>query len=119
MARPSYSPVVPIASVEGWDAIIDTNFTDLSTILFSQPIPLKEYALVASLPTASNYTNCLAMVNDPVAGYTLYFSDGVSWIPFGYQGVSVADSVAATVGDVVTDFNSLLASLRAAGIIAT
>lgn len=34
------------------------------------------------------------------------------------QAATQADSVAATVGAVVTDFNALLAKLRAAGIIA-
>ncbi len=35
------------------------------------------------------------------------------------EGSAVADSVAASLPDLVTDFNSLLASLRASGIIAT
>ncbi|WP_152682350.1 head fiber protein [Sphingopyxis sp. C-1] len=34
------------------------------------------------------------------------------------QAATQADSVAATVGAVVTDFNALLAKLRTAGIIA-
>ena len=38
----------------------------------------------------------------------------------GYVQVAVqADSVAATVGDLVTDFNALLAKLKAAGVMAS
>ena len=53
-----------------------------------------------------------------VIGGTLEIKAGadVTGLP---QGVAVPDSVATTVAGLVTDHNALLASLRAAGIIAT
>lgn len=42
-----------------------------------------------------------------------------TWTQFGGQGAAVSDSVAADVATLKTDFNGLLASLRASGIIAT
>lgn len=53
-----------------------------------------------------------------VIGGTLEIKSGaeVTGLP---QGVAVPDSVATTVAGLVADHNALLASLRAAGIIAT
>ena len=47
----------------------------------------------------------------------LFKADGTPY-PIPTKQAAQADSVAATVGAVVTDFNSLLAKLRLAGILA-
>lgn len=104
MARPSRKLMV--SNVSAWDADADFNFT----LLFNGPLPLFQVASTASLPAASSYDKCLAMV-----GSVLYISNGTTWGKYQVAATQAA-SVAADVPGLVTDFNALLAKLKAAGI---
>lgn len=110
MARPVLR--VLTAGIAAWDADIDTNFK----IITEGPFPMVQYALVGDLPSAATYDNCLALVGttDPL----MYISNGTTWEVYR-QGAAVADSTAATVADMATDFNELLTSLKDTGIMAT
>lgn len=84
MARPSY---VDIASGnQGWDGRMDDNFD----IAGSAPIPIYENAgltesnVTGTFPPAQ-YDRCFVWVNHSVIGYTLYWSDGAAWIPYGVE----------------------------------
>lgn len=70
--------------VNDWDALINDNLE----LALDGPLPIHEDAaltestLQATFPAAS-YDRCLVWVNHSVVGYTLYWSDGTGWIPFG------------------------------------
>jgi hypothetical protein len=72
-----------------------------------------QVALVGSLPAASSYDDCFALVAE-----TLYISNGATWEIYSGVSANVADSVAVTVAQMATDFNTLLAALQTAGIMA-
>lgn len=107
MARPTRLSLV--SGISAWDAIIDANFA----LVFDAPFALYQVSVVGSLPAASSYDQCLALV-----GSELYISDGASWSKYLGTAAAVADSTATTVSEMVTDFNELLTSLRDAGIMA-
>lgn len=108
MARPTR--ITLSSGLSAWDADADFNFN----LLTGAPLPIYQVAVVGSLPAATSYEDCLALVDDE-----LYISDGSTWSPYFGQAVFVADSTAVTVADMVTDFNELLAALQGAGIMAT
>ena len=56
--------------------------------------------------------------NQDAVQLALFKSDGTPFVPFTTKAAHQADSVAATVGALVTDFNALLAKLQAAGLMA-
>jgi hypothetical protein len=82
MSRPLRIPIDD--GVNDWDALVNDNLIEL----FDQPIPihasasLTESNLQSTFPAAS-FDRCLVWVNHSVVGYTLYWSDGTSWIPLG------------------------------------
>lgn len=83
MAKPAITPID--SAVEAWDQAIN----DALDVLSDGPIPIKEYADAASLPTASSYDECLAFTSDTK---TLWKSNGTVWIPLG--GPVIASSEA-------------------------
>lgn len=72
MARPVIDPNSLVSSMEGWDAIL----RDFIARLVTTPYPVPQYANLAALPTASDYTRCLACTIDT---NKLYFSNGTVW----------------------------------------
>lgn len=82
MSRPLNIPIDD--GVNDWDALLNDNLE----ILFDGPLPIHEDAAltesnVESTFPAAQYDRCLVWINHSVVGYTLYFSDGTAWIPFG------------------------------------
>lgn len=118
MTKPTFVPVSILAAVEGWDGPVTDNFDAIKDIFIDNPMPVKEYALAAALPTASNFDRCIVIKEDATAGWLIRFSDGSTWRIVPTQAAAQADSVAASLGALVTDFNSLLAKLRASGALA-
>lgn len=112
MAKVTYPSISH--AIEGWDAELE----DWRIILSNGPLPIFEVAAFGSLPTASNNDRSIAFFNDGVAGWIMAYSDGIAWQKVGHQTATQANSVAATVGALVTDFNALLAKLKAAGLMA-
>jgi len=109
MARPER--IVITDGQQAWDGEVDLNFEQLT----DAPMPMYFAADLSSLNTdfsPANYDQCLALI-----GTVLYISDGATWEVYR-EGVFVADSTAATVSELATDFNTLLASLQGAGIMA-
>jgi hypothetical protein len=92
---------------QAWDAEMDANFA----MLTREPLPVAEYSTVGDLPPASSFEQCIA-----IAGGKMYISNGSEWIPYK-EATNIPDSTATDVEQMATDFNSLLAALRAAGII--
>lgn len=84
MAFPQLAPVS--SGIQGWDGVVDDNFV----ILAEGPFPLHRDAaltqanLAATYPAAS-YDKCFVWINHTVIGYTLYWSDGTNWQPFGFE----------------------------------
>ena len=107
MARPSR--FILASGIASWDADGDANFS----LLFDKPFPMYQVASVGSLPSASSYDQCLALVND-----ILYISNGSTWQPY-QVAANVADSTATTASEMATDFNELLTALKNAGIMAS
>lgn len=100
MARPTRIPIDD--GVNDWDALINDNLE----ALFDGPLPvhasasLTESNLESTFPAAS-FDRCLVWVNHSVVGYTLYWSDGTSWIPFGAR--QPATNLTATTTQVRAD----------------
>lgn len=118
MSKPTFSPIGILAAIEGWDGPVSDNFDALKTLLIDGPFPLKEYAIADTLPTASNYDRCIAARENATAGWLIALSNGTTFRLIPVQAAAQTDSVAATVADLRTDFNALLAKLRTAGTIA-
>jgi outer membrane murein-binding lipoprotein Lpp len=111
MARPERNV---IASGEAaWDGEVDSNFA----MLTDAPFPLFLVANTSLLPAAGGYDACLALVGT-TANAKLYISNGTSWVAY-QQAAHQANTTAADVAAMATDFNALLAKLQAAGIMAS
>lgn len=84
MAFPQLTPVS--SGVQGWDATISDNFAIVTTGPFPlhRSAALTEANLAATHPAAS-FDKCFVWVNHTVFGYTLYWSDGTNWQPFGFE----------------------------------
>jgi hypothetical protein len=118
MARPLIN--VSISSgIQGWDAAVNDNFE----IFTEGPWPVYEKAvgnesnLTATFPPGS-FDRCVLFVNHSTLGWTPYFSNGSTWEIIPAQAASQADSVAVVLATLVSDFNALLAKLRASGAMA-
>lgn len=105
------------SGVEGWDALANDNFAKLT----AAPIPLFSATaaqLAAGTLVPGQNDDGLAIQTDGTGGPYLVFSNGGAWKKVGTQCASQANSVAGTVGALVTDFNALLAKLKASGLMA-
>lgn len=118
MARPTINTNIS-HGVEGWDGAIVDNFE----ILDDAPWPVFQQAagdetnLPITFPPAS-YDRCIAFVNHTTIGWIMYYSTGTTWLVIPHRAAAQADSVAVVLATLVADFNSLLAKLRTAGVIA-
>lgn len=120
MSRPE---TVDISSgIEGWDAKINSN---IRTVLngTEKPLPIAQFDDVANLVALNPalWDRCIALADVGGVGggdWVLYFSDGAAWIPMGRQAAFQADSAGWTDATAQTDFNALLAKLRAAFLMA-
>lgn len=74
MARPTLDDISQ--GTEGWEATVNDNKDKLT----STPAPLAVYANEVSLPSASSYQDCLAIVQDDGTGHrALAVSNGSTW----------------------------------------
>ena len=95
MSRPLRIPID--AGVNDWQALINDDLE----ILFDGPLPphadaaLTEANVQSNFP-AAQYDRCLVWVNHSVVGYTLYWSDGTAWIPFGARKPQTSLSATTT-----------------------
>lgn len=102
-------PIQTISSADpDWYVKLNSNFN----LLLGLPFPMKTYADVATLTTAKNpklYLNCFAAI-----GGIVYVSDGTSWIVYREKLTYIADldTGTATLSDVKTAYNNLLADMR-------
>lgn len=110
--RPSFADLVH--AQEGWDAAGNDNFS----IIEDTPIPIARYSNPATIPTASQYDQCVAVINDATAGWILTVSNALIWRKVPVQATAQVDSTATTVADLRTDLNLLLARFRVSGTIA-
>jgi hypothetical protein len=64
--------------------LLNDNLIELfdAPIPIPQPAGLTESNVQSTFPAAS-FDRCLVWINHSVVGYTLYWSDGTAWIPFG------------------------------------
>lgn len=121
MSARVFDPLAIVGLTGSWDATLDENFERLRALFHDDAMPLFVDLGAGATPDSDPTTNeagVLYWANDPVTGPALYFSDGAQWVRLGRNSlVTVPDSVAATVATLKTDFNFLLAALRAAGVI--
>jgi len=111
MVRPTRRTIS--SGTAAWDADSDANFD----IITGQPFPMYWVATTGELPTASSYDDCLALVGTSGSA-RLYISNGSTWELYDNVSAHVPDSTATTASGMATDFNTLLAALIAAGIMA-
>ncbi len=112
MARPERNIIGSgIAAIDG---DIDANFSLMTESPFPIVITATTSTLASSFP-AANYDDCLALVT---ADSRLYISDGAVWTLYDRKSLLVADSSAADATQMATDFNTLLAALQTAGLMA-
>ncbi len=109
MSRPEQDAVQ--SSSEGWVARLNSNFAKL----LDGPTPLASFEDVASLTSAYNpklYKDCFCVVVED-----LYASDGTVWLPYREKLSFIAplDTLTATIEDVQTAYNSLLADMQSKG----
>ncbi len=97
MARPVH---VPISSgLAAWDGEVDDNFD----LVFVTPLPLGEYADFASLPLASDFEDCIAVIVDEDV---LCISDGTNWQRLGagappqYANVGALPAASGATGQI-------------------
>lgn len=102
MARPT---IVPINSGnQGWDDRIDDDLD----VITAAPIPIFESAAITSLAgletvyPAAAHDRCLIWINLTTYGYTLCWSNGAAWIPFGDER-RPKTQLSATTTQVVSD----------------
>ena len=112
MARPERRAIA--SAIAAWEADVDENFGKV----FDAPFPIALYGTIGSLPAASEYESCLALV-DVGADSRLHISNGTDWVLYDPTAAVVADSTATTTAQMASDFNDLLASLQDAGIMET
>ena len=85
MTRPTLTPVT--SGAQGWDGFIDDNFD----VLADAPLPVKERSDITSLASletaypAAAHDRCIIWINLTTFGYTLCWSNGTSWIPYGNE----------------------------------
>lgn len=90
MPRPELSPLAITPQQLGWDASVDTNFSELKEKLTVKPIPLPlaykttPYTGATNISTlsASNYEYCYMHLTDAASIATngrLIYSDGTDW----------------------------------------
>ena len=109
MTRPARRTIEE--GIAAWDPDVDFDFA----LLFDAPLPLFQEALVGSLPAASSYDSCIAIVGTG-ASARIYISDGATWGLYDSQSALVADSTATDATQMASDFNDLLAALQAGGV---
>lgn len=101
---------------EGWDATTNDNFDTLGKA--GTPVPIPEFGTIGSLPAANLYDRCVAAVFD-TTGWTIYMSNGTTWVALAKRGSPVADFVGADLSALKAELNSALQTLRDAGILST
>lgn len=83
--------------MEGWDDEINAN----NAVLRDGAMPIyKHTGNESNLPTASNFAECLLLVNHTTLGIVLYHSTGSAWRLHGYQAATVTaltDSIGGSV----------------------
>lgn len=78
MARPTKNDID--SGIQGWDGPMDDN----DEALFNGPLPIHEHTgdetdLASTFP-ANSYDRCSVMVDHSTLGWSLYVSDGTSWL---------------------------------------
>lgn len=105
MARPLRQTIDN--GTNAWDSKVNTNFQNL----FNRPLPVAlhtgdESDIESTFP-AAQYDKCLIWVDHSMDGWTLYYSDGSTWLvfssgggggggPMTIQSISGADTIGGT-----------------------
>ncbi len=123
MSRPSWTPTPLVSTQQGWDAPLNDTLTAARATVLQGPFPVFEYSTGATPETGiagafppGLYDRCVAMVLHSTLGWVLMYSDGTTWRVHG-RAANQVDSVAVSAAALVVDFNSLLAKLRAGGVL--
>lgn len=122
MSKPALVLNTVNPSAAGWDAIISDNFDDVGDWLTDGPLPVTEYLLAATLPTASLWDRSIAAKEVTSGNWRLELSDGTNWLIIPVRAVAVASLsltvsagyVQAEVQAIATKLDALLAAMRTA-----
>ncbi len=108
MSRPAYVPID--REVTGWVSQLNEAFASLLDAPFP-PLQLTSLSALSSAFDPKLYKECFAL-----SGNMIYISDGTVWKPLYDTVPFIADldSGTATLSDIVTAYNNLLAALRTA-----
>jgi len=115
MARPTR--IILESGIAAWDGDIDSLFSLFFDAPFPMQIAVDISAATSAYPPAS-YTDCLLMIGAE-GSRRFHTSTGSAWVLYDKLAGFVPDSTATTSTQMATDFNTLLASLQAAGFMAT
>jgi hypothetical protein len=113
MARPNTADID--ATKTGWVATLNSNFEKVLDTPF--PIYLAADLTALNANNASLYDNCFAILQ---TDSRLYISNGSFWILYDAKLDYIADLVpgVATVADIKNTYNSLIADMKAKGMMA-
>lgn len=115
MSRPAPHNRSLNSSSTGWVSRLNENFSEC----LDEPFPMAMYADVTALGTAADarlYSGCRALVGSS-GSVVEYTSDGTNWVPARtpLNFIADLDTGTATVADVRTAYNGLLADAQAKG----
>ncbi len=88
------------SGLSGWDADISTNFD----LVFTDPVPLAEFANAAALPAPSSNDDSLAITTDT---HELWISDTVDWVAPNPEHIIIAigdETTVITTGTALVTF---------------
>lgn len=123
MAKKTYLRVT--SAIEGWDALLNTNYTQME----DDPLPIGDFSSFGALPAAASNDEAIAIYDDTSGtDKKLALCNGAAWFRIPLMAAAVADLSAPTTisgtGDdaninanfsaIQTKINALLASLRTA-----
>lgn len=111
------SRIILESGIASWDGDVDALFA----LIFDAPFPIHVEDDTADATTnfpPASYEDCLLLIGT-AGSRRLYYSDGASWLLYDKIAAFVAASAATDATQMATDFNSLLSSLKTAGIMAS
>lgn len=86
MSRPAIALGTVASGLEAWDSVISDAFEDIQNFIQDLPYPMPRFGVQGDLPTASQFDDCLAIVQvHSVHGLVMAYSTAGAW---KYQKIS-------------------------------
>ena len=117
MAKKTY--LRPDSAIEGWDALINTNYTQLE----DDPLPIGDFASFVGLPSAGANDEAIAVYDDASGtDKKLALSNGVSWFRIPLEAAAntnlTDNSTGTSGGDTIGAVSSVATAANAIATLA-